>query len=881
MMDAIDRVVRLEDYRAPDYLIPDVALDISLDPHTTRVLARLKIVRNTGTEAGTALKLDGDGLTPRRIAIEGTALAPDAFRAADDGLTLMQPPADPFTLEIETVIDPKANTQLNGLYLSSATYCTQCEAEGFRRITYFLDRPDVLSVYTTRVDAPRDAAPVLLSNGNLLDSGPLPGGDRHFALWHDPHPKPSYLFALVGGDLGVVSDDFVTASGRKVRLNLYVEHGREARAAYALDALKRAMRWDEEAFGREYDLDLFNIVAVSDFNMGAMENKGLNIFNDKYILADPDTATDGDYTNIEAIIGHEYFHNWTGNRITCRDWFQLCLKEGLTVYRDQEFSADMRSRPVKRIADVRMLMSYQFPEDAGPLAHPVRPQSYREINNFYTATVYEKGAEVVRMLRLVLGEAGFARGIERYFERNDGRAATVEDFLDAFAAATATDLGQFKLWYEQAGTPEVLIRGSYDAAAKRYTLVIEQVVPPTPGQAAKQPMHIPLRVGLVAQDGTDLPLNGDNGAHIEGDVLHVTEQKHSVVFANVAEKPVLSVLRGFSAPVRLSINRDAAELLFLMRRDSDPFNRWRAAQDFAMKQFVEGTEAVRAGNAPVVMPNFFQILMETVGDEGLDAAFRAQVLQLPSEADVAREIGRDVDPEAIHQARKTIRTTAAGQIGAQLVALSESLPVASPFSPDAASAGRRALKNAALDLAAAGLGAEMTARVMAHFEAADNMTDRLAALQTLCALGLETRHAALDAFYRRYRSDPLVIDKWLTLQATVPLDDTLDTVIALTGHEAFSFSNPNRIRSLIGAFATGNQRQFNRADGAGYAFIGDMVLKIDATNPQVSARLLSSFRSWRALEPKRRGKALETLQRVAAKPGISRDLADIANRSLQ
>ena len=549
--------VRLADYRAPDFAIETVDLDFRLDAHATRVTARLAMRPVT---AGAPLILDGDELTLVSVAIDGAALAPDRYTATPDRLTIADVPEGPFTLEIVTEIDPTANTKLMGLFRSSGTWCTQCEAEGFRRITYFLDRPDVLAVYTTRIEAPKDLAPVLLSNGNLIETGDVPGSDRHFAVWHDPFPKPSYLFALVAGDLGVLRDSFTTMSGREVALAIYCEHGKEARSAWAMDSLKRSMRWDETAFGREYDLDVFNIVAVSDFNMGAMENKGLNVFNDKYVLADPDTATDSDFGYIEGVIAHEYFHNWTGDRITCRDWFQLCLKEGLTVFRDQEFSSDMRSRPVKRIADVRTLQARQFPEDAGPLAHPVRPESYHEINNFYTPTVYEKGAEVVRMLKTVLGPTSFRAGMDLYFERHDGEAVTIEDFLAAFADATGADLGQFKLWYSQAGTPEVVAKGSYDPRQKTYALTLEQSCPPTPGQPSKQPQHIPVRFGLVGANGEDLAFARSAGGRVDGDVIQLTEKSQTIVFHGVSSRPVPSLLRGFSAPVRLNIDLSEADL---------------------------------------------------------------------------------------------------------------------------------------------------------------------------------------------------------------------------------------------------------------------------------------------------------------------------------
>ncbi len=869
--------IRLADYRAPDFAIETVDLDFRLDPHATRVAARLAM---RPASPGTPLTLDGGELNLVLVAIDGAVLPPDRYTATPEKLTIADVPATPFTLDIVTEIDPTANTKLMGLFRSSGTWCTQCEAEGFRRITYFLDRPDVLAVYTTRIEAAKDAAPVLLSNGNLTDSGDIAGSDRHFAVWHDPFPKPSYLFALVAGDLGVLRDSFTTMSGRKVALAIYCEHGKEARSAWAMDSLKRSMRWDETAFGREYDLDVFNIVAVSDFNMGAMENKGLNVFNDKYVLADPDTATDSDFGYIEGVIAHEYFHNWTGDRITCRDWFQLCLKEGLTVFRDQEFSSDMRSRPVKRIADVRTLQARQFPEDAGPLAHPVRPETYHEINNFYTPTVYEKGAEVVRMLKMVLGAEAFRAGMDLYFERHDGQAVTIEDFLAAFTEATGTDLAQFKLWYSQAGTPEVVARGSYDPRQKSYALTLEQSCPPTPGQSNKQPQHIPVRFGLVGANGDDLAFEHVTGGRVDGDVIQLTGESQTIVFHGVSSRPVPSLLRGFSAPVRLNIDLSEADLLFLLRTDADPFNRWQAAQTLAMRSLTVGAADAERGEMVDFDVQLIDALADVAENEDLEAAFRAQVLQLPAEADIAREIGRDVDPDAIAAARNQVRARIADRLGARLAALVDRLATAASYSPDAASAGRRSLANAALDLMVANGDPQAVQRLTRRFAAADNMTDRSAALGILAAGALPERFTALEAFHDRYRNDPLVLDKWLMFEAIVPAPETLDRVKALLVHPSFSITNPNRIRALVGAFAGANQTQFNRADGAGYDFLADFVRELDRRNPQTAARLLVSFRSWRALEPHRRALAEKALTRVAAEQALSSDVRDIVTRTL-
>ncbi|MBT9289098.1 aminopeptidase N [Prosthecodimorpha staleyi] len=873
--------VRLADYRPTHYAIRTVALDFRLDPEATEVTADLRLERRDGTAPGTPLVLDGDELELVAVEIDGARLKPDAYEAGPSQLTLLDPPAGAFTLRIVTRIAPALNTKLMGLYRTSGNYCTQCEAEGFRRITYFLDRPDVLAVYRTRIEARKAEAPYLLANGNRIEGGDIPGTDRHYAVWHDPHPKPSYLFALVGGDFDVLRDRFVTMSGRDVALEIYVEHGKVERAAYAMDSLKRSMKWDEEVFGLEYDLDIFMIVAVSDFNMGAMENKGLNVFNDKYVLAARETATDADYSHIEGVIAHEYFHNWTGNRITCRNWFQLCLKEGLTVFRDQEFSSDQRSRAVKRIMDVKLLKSHQFPEDAGPLAHPVRPETYREINNFYTATVYEKGAEVVRMLKTMLGPDGFRAGMDLYFKRHDGDAATIEDFLAAFADATGRDLTQFMLWYRQAGTPELAVSTDYDPGAKTLRLTFEQTCPPSPGQAAKEPMAIPVRFGLVGPNGEDMDYGSIEGVAVAGDVMLLTAPRHEVVVSGVGARPVPSLLRGFSAPVKLSVNLDTDDQLFLLAHDADPFNRWQAAQTLATRTLVEGSKALGDGRAMSIDTRLIDAYRQIAADDRLDHAFRALVLGVPGEADIAREIGSEVDPDRVYAARETLRRAIATGAEDVLAGLHDGLALSGAYAPDAASAGRRSLRNMALELLLLVGGPDAEARVVAHYEAADNMTDRYAALSALVLNGSTAAGAMLADFYRRFEGDSLVIDKWFVVQAMAPVAATLDRVRALTGHPAFSFTNPNRFRALVTTFATGNQTQFARADGAGFGFVADMVLDMDKRNPQVAARLLSAFRSWRALEGRRRAQAEVELKRVAAAPGLSRDVADIAARCLQ
>ncbi len=814
------QTVRLSDYLPPDFSIDSVALDISLHKTETRVRAKLALRRDPRGKEGEQLSLDGDGLVLRGLKLDGRALAPEEYEATPQSLTLRDTPNTPFELEIETLVDPTANTQLSGLYRSGSAYCTQCEAEGFRRITYFLDRPDVLSVYTTRIEADGKEAPVLLGNGNPVESGALAEG-RHFAVWHDPFPKPSYLFALVGGDLGHIERGFVTASGREVKLAIYVEHGKEPRADYAMDALARAMRWDEQTFGREYDLDVFNIVAVSDFNMGAMENKGLNIFNDKYVLASPQTATDVDYAGIEAVIAHEYFHNWTGNRITCRDWFQLCLKEGLTVFRDQEFSSDQRSRAVKRIGDVRGLRLAQFPEDAGPLAHPVRPQIYREINNFYTATVYEKGAEIVRMLKTLIGADAFRRGMDTYFERFDGTAATVEDFLSCFAKSSGRDLTHFALWYSQAGTPRVEMTSQYDADAKTFRLALTQRTPPTPGQNDKRPLLIPLALALFDDAGEKLPLASPDMSSQESSrgLLEFATETRELRFTGLAARPTPSLLRGFSAPVRLEPAQESAELLRLLGHDDDPFNRWQAAQSLALRSTFARVAFSRGEGVAPDDSAFAAALRQLLAESADDPAFAALALTLPSETDLAREMGENVDPDILFEARLGLRRALGATLAPALEDRYASTADDGRYSPDAASAGRRALRNTALDLISAGDAQRGTKLAGAQFAAAGNMTDRLAALGVLALLGGDMREEAFAQFYHQFSDDALVIDKWFSLQACIPEVATTTRVHALMKHRDFSLANPNRARALIGAFAAGNPTRFHAPDGSGYDIV--------------------------------------------------------------
>ena len=872
------RPIRLKDYTPPAFKIDEVRLEIELDPADTRVRSQLKMRRNAGTGP---LVLDGEKLKLHEVSIDGVKLGPNAYQVDGEHLTILDVPEGPFTLETLTGCAPEENTALTGLYLSGGIYCTQCEAEGFRRIAYSLDRPDAMSVFTTRIVADAKAAPVLLSNGNPVAEGKLADG-RHFAEWHDPFPKPTYLFALVAGDLVHVEDKFRTMSGREVTLRIFVERGNEDRCGYAMEALKRAMKWDEEAFGREYDLDIFMIVAVSAFNMGAMENKGLNVFNDKYILARPDTATDADYAAIEAIIAHEYFHNWTGNRITCRDWFQLCLKEGLTVFRDQEFTSDMRSRPVKRISDVRLLRAHQFTEDGGPLAHPVRPDSYIEINNFYTATVYEKGAELCRMIHTLSGPKRFRKGMDLYFERHDGEAATVENFLDALADGAKLDLAQFKRWYSQSGTPEVLASGRYDAARKTYTLKLSQVCAPTPGQPVKEPYHIPIALGLVGPDGRDikLQLDGEDKPGATTRVLSLTEREATWRFRNVADKPVPSLLRGFTAPVKLSTNLKERDLVFLMAHDSDSFNRWEAAQRYATGLLIAMVNAQKQGGAPRKGTAFAETIRKLLASKKTDPDFAAQMIVLPSEQTLAQAIGKDVDVDAIHAAREGLRASIAAQLKDELLAAYHALAIDGPYNPDAAHAGKRALRNACLAFLAVAPGTDGVELAAAQFAQADNMTDEIAALSVLANIDCPERVAALGTFYARWKDNHLVMDKWLSIQAMSALPGTLGEVKRLTGHPAFTMRNPNKVRALITAFATMNQLRFHSADGKGYEFVADKVLELDALNPQVAARLLGAFKSWRQFEPKRRNAMAKQLKRIAAAERLSRDVYEIANKTL-
>ncbi len=863
--------IRLADYRPPDWLVDRTALTVDLAPSATRVRATLSVRRNPARagEGPAPLRLDGRGLTFLGAAIDGAPLPPEAVALDPEGLTVAPEhlPGDAFAWTCETEIDPAANTELEGLYLSRGMYCTQCEAEGFRKITYYPDRPDVMARFSVRIEAPADI-PVLLSNGNPGASGHLPDG-RRFAEWEDPWPKPAYLFALVAGDLVAQEDAFTTASGRAVALKLWVRPGDEGKAAYAMDALKRSMAWDERAYGREYDLDLFQIVAVSDFNMGAMENKGLNIFNAKYVLASPTTATDQDYENIESIVAHEYFHNWTGNRITCRDWFQLCLKEGLTVFRDQQFSAEMRSAPVQRIADVLALRARQFPEDEGPLAHPVRPEEYIEINNFYTATVYEKGAEVIRMLHTLLGPETYRRALDLYFERHDGQACTIEDFRACFEDASGRDLSDFARWWSQAGTPRLRLSGRWEPEAGRYTLTGEQRTPPTPGQAEKAPVTIPLAIGLLGRDGAEL---------VPTTVLDLSEARGEWAFEGLPSEPVLSALRGFSAPVILEREISEADRALLLAHDTDPVARWEAGRRYALDVALAGPESAEA-----VPEAWTAALGRLVEDAGLDPAFRALALALPGPDEVAgavAERGGRADPDAIHASLSAMAAALGTRLAGPLGAVLEAMRGAGPYSPDAQSAGRRALANRALAHLVAS-GAPEPARAAAErYDAADNMTDRLAALRLLVEHALPGAEARLDGFHAEWKADALVLDKWFAVQAAAQRTDALDRVRALAEHPDFDWKTPNRFRSLVGVFATANPRGFHRADGAGYRFVADWLLRLDPVNPQTTARLAGCFESWRRYTEDRQTLMRAELARLAATESLSKNTREIVERLL-
>ncbi|UVO55401.1 aminopeptidase N [Sphingomonas sp. SUN039] len=848
-------IVRREDYRPPDWLVPDIALDFDLGAAKTHVAATLTVTRNGNHDR--PLVLDGDGLVPLSVRVDGQAV--NDWRM--DGGRLVVPLAgNAATVETEVEIAPEANTQLMGLYASGGLLCTQCEAEGFRRITFFPDRPDVLSRYAVRMVADKAAYPVLLANGDNVANGDAEDG-KHWAEWRDPHPKPCYLFAMVAGDLSVNADSFTTISGRTVSLGIWVRAADVPKTAHAMAALKASMAWDEAVYGREYDLDIFNIVAVDDFNFGAMENKGLNIFNSRYILADPDTATDLDYDGVTGVVAHEYFHNWSGNRVTCRDWFQLSLKEGFTVFRDQSFSADQGSAAVKRIEDVRGLRASQFPEDSGPLAHPIRPESYMEIGNFYTATVYNKGAEVIRMMHTMLGAERFRRGTDLYFDRHDGQAATCEDFVRAMEDGGGIDLTGFRRWYEQAGTPKLTTSVRMDGETA--VLSLEQSVPATPGQPVKAPMPLPLRLALFDRA---------TGEH-RGETLHVLEAaQEELRFDGWASRPVLSINRDFSAPVVVETDRTPADLAFLSAHDDDPFARYEAMQQLMLDTLVADISGNPADPTAVI-----DAVGATLGDPDLDPAFIGEAVLLPSEAFIGDQM-LVVDPEAISAAREKLRIAVAKAHLPRWRALYEANGArAFEYSPQAK--GARRIRNVALGSIAAADPVEGAKLAFAQFGAADNMTDRMGALMTLANGDAPERVAALDIFYNRYRGNALVIDKWFSTQALSTRTDTLAAVEELLRHPDFAYSNPNRFRALVGAFSV-NQRAFHAIGGRGYAFLADQILALDPVNPQTAAKMVPPLGRWRRFDEARANMIRAALERIVAQPGVSKDVYEQASKSL-
>ncbi len=869
------QTIYLKDYTPFPYEVESLNLRFDLDDSATEVTATLQL-RARGEAA--PLHLDGQDLELLALRIDGNDVAKSEYSVEEESLTLHNPPAA-FALEIVTRINPAANTALEGLYLSSGNFCTQCEAEGFRKITYYPDRPDVMTTFTTTVIADKSKYPVLLSNGNPIERGELDGG-KHFVTWNDPHRKPCYLFALVAGDLACIEDRFTTMSGRDVTLQIYVQHGNEDKTAHAMTSLKKSMAWDEKVFGREYDLDIFMIVAVDDFNMGAMENKGLNIFNSRYVLAKQETATDIDFYGIEGVIGHEYFHNWSGNRVTCRDWFQLSLKEGFTVFRDQQFSADMNSAAVQRIDDVTMLRSHQFAEDAGPMAHPVRPDAYVEINNFYTLTVYEKGAELIRMLHTILGAEGFRKGSDLYFERHDGQAVTCEDFVQAMADANDYDLTTFLNWYRQAGTPQVTVKREYHAGDKRLTLHLSQHTLPTPGQETKQPLPIPLKTALLDEHGKPLPLRlqGEKNASGEERILLLEQAEQSFTFEEVPQGSVPSLLRGFSAPIKLQMEYSDEELAFLMGHDNDSFNRWEAGQQLALRVLLKNYEAAKAGTAPATHSGLSAAIGHTLADTQLDQALIAEAITLPDESYVAGFI-EEVDPLLLHEVHLSLRKALAKEHCEAFKKSYDACNSKVAYSLDPAAMGRRRLKNRCLSYLMLLDDETVATTCNEQYRNSDNMTDVLAALSALVFNGHAHAVNALQDFYEKWKSDSLVLDKWFGIQAMAPLAETFDEVKQLAQHKDFNLKNPNRVRALYGAFGMRNPVAFHRADGEGYKFLTDFIIELDKLNPQVTSRMLTPLTQWRRYDKSRQEMIRAQLQRILdGKP--SKDVYEVVSKSL-
>ncbi len=880
MTEAPHLTVYRKEYTPPDYLVETVDLHVDLEEESARVHSRLTIRANYDCAAGSRpLLLDGKRLVLTALRLDGVSLPDVRYTADGERLAIFDVPAA-FTLEVETEHHPRENTALEGLYCSAGMFCTQCEAEGFRAITYYPDRPDVMAVFTTTITADRERCPVLLSNGNLVAAGELSGG-RHYATWHDPFRKPCYLFALVAGDLARIEDSFTTRSGRSVALHIFVQEKNRHLCDHAMHSLKKAMRWDEETFGREYDLDIYMIVAVDDFNMGAMENKGLNVFNSRYVLASPATATDDDFQAIEEVIGHEYFHNWTGNRITCRDWFQLSLKEGLTIFRDQEFSADMGSRGVKRIADVRLLRASQFAEDGGPMAHPVRPDAYLEINNFYTVTVYNKGAEVVRMFRTLLGAETFRQGMDLYFARHDGQATTVDDFLQAMADAAGKDLSQFGRWYGQAGTPQLEVSGDFDLANGSFTLTIRQSCPPTPGQPDKEPFLIPLALGFLDRAGRELPvtLAGEQTPGPASRVLEIRDAETTFRFSGLSSPPVPALLRGFSAPVRLTYPYRHDELVLLMAHETDPFCRWEAGQTLAGQLLLRLVADLQAGRTLAVESDFVAAFRSVLISGEPDRAYLAEALTLPSEVYLAEQMPV-IDPDAIHAARQFLRRTLASELAGEFLAVRKACRSSAPYTVDDGRAGERRLANLCLSYLMTVEEPSSIELCCRQYREADNMTDTMGALVSLASCNCPERKEALADFYGRWQDDRQVVDKWFSIQATASLPDTLAVVTALLDHPAFEITNPNRVRALVGAFCQGNQVRFHEADGAGYRFLTGQLLRLIPLNPQIAARMLAPFTRWRRFDPGRQALMRAELEKVRAVPDLPRDVYEVVEKCL-